>query len=734
MISPVSPLRILIVEDNRGDFELVQDYLNEYSVPSVIHAGTFKQASSILSEPEAAFDVILLDLTLPDKSGLDLITGILNISKDFPVIILSGYSDVNFSIQAINLGICDYLLKDELNSINLHKSISYCLERQKKTQEIQESEKRFNDLFNFSPQPMWVFDPESLEFIQVNKACLALYGYSEKEFLNITLRDLKVETDKAFLAKHFEDFAKLDDDFKGTFKHHKKSGEVIDVEVYSTLITIDHKRYRSSIVIDITEQIASRIKVEKSERFFKGLIENSQDMIAMLDHTGKTIYVSPSVIKKFGYTNEECLNFGLAGTVHPDDVTIVQDFMTKVMMNPEVPLPCPVTRDRKKDGSYVWVESIFTNFLETEGIEAIVVNFRDITERKIAEIEHATTLAELEDERTRFVTAQAVAKIGSWETDLRTFNLKWSDETHRIFETDPETFEVNYQAFLNFIPPGDREKVDAALQRSLNKGGSNLIEHRIVTTSGLEKCVSETWVIFNDEDNVPIRAVGTCQDITEKKKLEDLLDKTNKLARIGNYEVNKKEGTIYWSDVTREIHEVDKDFVLDSSKSIGFYKEGSSREQITRAVKDLSENNIPYDLELQIITAKGNERWVRNIGQAEFADGKLVKRYGSFQDIDARKKAEFEVLKAYEERLQITADLIQRNHDLEQFSYIISHNLRAPVANIVGLTGELSDDLHDAETKAVLAEALISNANRLENVIVDLNTILQTKRENNERK
>jgi DNA-binding response OmpR family regulator len=79
MINSNSSLNILIIEDNPGDFELVQNYLSEYILPSIVHAKNFKEASAVLSDRVAKFDVILLDLTLPDKSGKDLITEVLKI-------------------------------------------------------------------------------------------------------------------------------------------------------------------------------------------------------------------------------------------------------------------------------------------------------------------------------------------------------------------------------------------------------------------------------------------------------------------------------------------------------------------------------------------------------------------------------------------------------------------------------------------------------------------------------
>lgn len=255
MIDSNSSLSILIIEDNPGDFELVQNYLVEYILPLIVHAKNFKEACTILSDPGARFDAILLDLTLPDKSGKDLITEVLKIANDCPVIILTGYSNVDFSIQSIYLGISDYLLKDSITSVNLFKSINYCVERKKKIHELLESEKRYNDLFQLSPQPMWLFEPESLKFIQVNNAAIELYGYSEAEFLTMTLTDINLEKDSSFLKKDLAKFAQLNDVFKGVFKHIKKSKKVINIEIYSNLITINNKKYRSVIAIDITEKL-----------------------------------------------------------------------------------------------------------------------------------------------------------------------------------------------------------------------------------------------------------------------------------------------------------------------------------------------------------------------------------------------------------------------------------------------------------------------------------------------
>ena len=134
-------------------------------------------------------------------------------------------------------------------------------------------------------------------------------------------------------------------------------------------------------------------------------------------------------------------------------------------------------------------------------------------------------------------------------------------------------------------------------------------------------------------------SLALLNDVTEKQKLEALLHESNKLAVIGSWEINVAKGTVYWSDVTKQIREVDPGFVPNLSDGISFFEEGESRETIANRVKECIENGTSWDEELHIMTHKGNPKWIRTIGEAEMVNGKCVRVYGSFQDIDDRKKS-----------------------------------------------------------------------------------------------
>ena len=276
MIKDTKSYKILIVEDNPGDFVLIEDYLLEQIVdPLIENAKSFAEASAVLSSAETDFDIILLDLTLPDKSGRELITNIIKIASDIPVIVLTGFSDMEFSIQSISLGISDYLLKSDLNASSLYKSIIYCLGRKKRTHELQESEKRYSELFRLNPQPIWIFNVDNFRFVQVNKAAIELYGYTEEEFLKLTILDIRPPEDVKLVKKSVEN--RGEGSFKGKFRHYTKTKKLLDVEVQSNFVLINDKQYRLAIITDVTEKnrmeheiTRAIIKTQENERYEVG--------------------------------------------------------------------------------------------------------------------------------------------------------------------------------------------------------------------------------------------------------------------------------------------------------------------------------------------------------------------------------------------------------------------------------------------------------------------------------
>jgi PAS domain S-box-containing protein len=129
--------------------------------------------------------------------------------------------------------------------------------------------------------------------------------------------------------------------------------------------------------------------------------------------------------------------------------------------------------------------------------------------------------AQFEAEHARLLAAQAVAKVGSWAADLSTWDFEWSDETHRIFETDPATFRPTRAGFRALIHPDDRAAVLVAIEHSLGQRETQVIEHRLLLPSGVCKTVEERWQVVANAQGLPVRALGTCQDITARREAEE---------------------------------------------------------------------------------------------------------------------------------------------------------------------------------------------------------------------
>lgn len=194
-----------------------------------------------------------------------------------------------------------------------------------------------------------------------------------------------------------------------------------------------------------------------------------------------------------------------------------------------------------------WTDTSFNPIYKDGNIIGVACLSRNVTERKIAE-------QKLQQSEARLIAAQEVAKVGSWETDLLTLEVIWSDETYRIFGIDPADFKTSHPGFLDFVHPDDRFMVDAAFVNSLKDDILNTIEHRILTPGGETRFVEERWRIFCNNQGLAVRAVGTCRDITEHKANEAALkkayeEKGNILESIddGFFSTDNNSLVTYWN-------------------------------------------------------------------------------------------------------------------------------------------------------------------------------------------
>lgn len=284
-------------------------------------------------------------------------------------------------------------------------------------------------------------------------------------------------------------------------------------------ISLQKEKDQTEEIKKLNEQLQQKLEnktedLAKRESLFEAMIQKSSDVIILLSNDGKRLYSSPSITTVLGYTPEEFLNNNIQ-LDHPDDILKVNEWRSQVINSPGKSIYNQL-RLLHKDGTVRWCEGRSTNLLDDPHIKAIVINFRDISDKKQSE-------EKIKKSEARLAASQSVAKVGSWETDLTNLDVIWSDEACRIFGVDNCLPHTSHENFLKFVHPDDKEKVDKAFAASLTSDSLNSIEHRIIAADGILKEVEERWHIAIDENGKPIRALGTVQDITERKKVENVV-------------------------------------------------------------------------------------------------------------------------------------------------------------------------------------------------------------------
>ncbi|MBK8396815.1 MAG: PAS domain S-box protein [Leptospiraceae bacterium] len=389
-------LNILIVEDNLRDFLLIENFLlKEISNSQITHTQTFSETKNIASTSNK-FDIIFLDISLPDTIEEDLVIQTVNLFEQTPIILLTSYLDKQFGIKALSLGISDYLLKDELSASLLSKSIAYSIERNRINIKLKDSEEKYRNLFHFSPIPMWVYEMETYRFLDVNEAAIRHYGFTQEEFLSMSINELFLEKynpepNNTLNPNTYDTLF-----YKGEFKHKKKNGAIIQVEIQSNNIIFNDKRSEIVLAIDITK----KKEEEQKLKLLESVITNATDSILIteaepFDIPGpRIIYVNDAFTRMTGYTIEDVIGKTPRILQGPKTDRKILDKLRKALNNWE---SCEVElMNYKKNGEEFWVNFTVVPVANEKGwFTHWIAIERDTTLRKKNEQEKEQLIQEL---------------------------------------------------------------------------------------------------------------------------------------------------------------------------------------------------------------------------------------------------------------------------------------------------------------------------------------------------
>ena len=327
----------------------------------------------------------------------------------------------------------------------------------------------------------------------------------------------------------------------------------------------------------------------------------------------------------------------------------------------------------------------------TLGVYASEVNFFQeqeigLLDAAASDVSFALDALALEDrlnrERARLVEAQQVAGLGSWDTDIATGDVIWSEQTFRIFGVDPGTFIPTHARFLELVHPDDRAFVDAAFQRSLQESLSGVVEHRLLLHSGQIKYVEERWQVSTDNAGRPVRALGTCHDISARRKAEEaqreqavLLANAQRIGQMGSWSFDVGSGRLLWSDATCALFGIGLEEFQGTLAQFYLFVLPEDQPILQAAAADACPSQPLISFEYRIRRADGTLRWMYARGVVEFDAGRPVRHLGMIMDITERREAKLALQHSLDE-------LGRRNRELEDFAHVASHDLQEPLRKI----------------------------------------------------
>jgi len=298
-------------------------------------------------------------------------------------------------------------------------------------------------------------------------------------------------------------------------------------------------------------------------------------------------------------------------------------------------------------------------------------HYQVVARRISVAVERQRAIKELRRSEKSLAEAQRIANLGNWDWNIVKNELYWSDEIYRIFGLEPQEFGATYEAFMSCVHPDDREYVDQSVKKALERSMDYNIDHRIVLPGGRTRVVHEQAEITWNDGGEPILMIGTVQDITERKLMEErLMDSEERFRNIADNNIDAiftldLQGIVTYISPAVETILGEKVEDVTGHSFYDFMPEWNHPKAQGQFMDLLSSERVE-DVEFDVVRRDGSRCTVEIKASPVFKGGRVVQIQGLLRDVTERKHLREEIRRLNE----LLGDAVEGDFVSDQLTHV----------------------------------------------------------------
>jgi len=655
MISVLSPpakrngFKVLLVEDNQAEAELIEELLLETNVNRAESQRLSVSCTDRLSKAQELlvgehFDVILLDLSLPDSQDLSTIVKIQEYSLNTPIVVLTARNDEELAVQSIQAGAQDYLVKRKIDSEVLIRSLRYAVERQHNQEALQKSEEKYRSVVENSLVGIAIIAPPispdlvgKCEWLEVNDALCDLLGYNRQELLQGNWENWSFSEDlPASLEQLKKILAGKSEGYVLDKRWRKKDGKIVYTRVSMRCIrgrdgSIDRM---IKIILDVSDRYRYEDELKASKEFLHHTIDATPDPIFVKDEQHRWVVLNDAFCELMGKGRSELIGKSGYEFLPAAQADFFEQQDREVFKRSQPQETEEIFTDSA--GKKRIISTKKTVFNKADGTKMLVGTMRDVTEYKRQQIA-------LQESESRFqkMAANVPGMIYQFRlsVDGKTFFPYVSSGSMQLYNLRPEEIEENADLPFATVYPDDIPDLQrsiatsAATQQAWQHQWRQVVSERVKWLQGASKPEKQA--------NGDIIWDGLVMDITELKQTQQERDRFFNLSLdllcISGFDGYFKRLNPAWSNLLgySRAELLAKPFLE--------FLHPEDRAITIAAVETLKNGNPVINLENRYICRDGSYKWL-SWTASPFAEEGLI--YAGGRDVTLNKQAEAELRKS----------------------------------------------------------------------------------------